>query len=44
MRKLISTRYSGLLLGFIEQEDLLYIETKLDVVSVDTDNDDDGTL
>jgi len=39
--KLISTRYSGSSLAFIEQEDLLYIETKLDVVGVNTDNDDE---
>ncbi len=39
--KLISTKYSGPSLGFVEQEDLLYIETKLDVVGVDTDNDDE---
>lgn len=45
MCKLISTTYSGSSLGFIEQDDLLYIETKLDVVGlgvgVDTDNDDE---
>ncbi len=44
MCKLISTTYSGSSLGFIEQEDLLYIETKLDVVGVDTDNDDDASV
>jgi hypothetical protein len=40
VRKKISTPY-GSSLGFIEQEDLLYIERKLDIVGVDTDSDDE---
>ncbi|CAF1168316.1 unnamed protein product [Rotaria sordida] len=41
IRKPISTRYYGPSMGYIETDDLLYIQTKLEQANTYVDNDDD---